>query len=439
METASESAEPIGDNSLALPPFNELELASPTHAAVVDEPVPVRIAPWVRRRARVGLRLSVAARQELMWIVVIYMAARLVLLLAAFIQASFGHHPFQNELANWDGLWYREVANKGYPSHVSYLQTTLGFFPLYPLTIWPLEHVLGLFYPNHLILCATIAGAIISGVGGLVATVLVHRITDGWWGRAVARRATIIFVLFPGAVVFSMVYTEGLLLSLAIGCIYALERRRWLLAGILAGLATAVQPVGLVLVPVCLISALLEIHRRGWRVRDAYRSLVAPVLSVTGAVGFMLFLWLWTGNPFASYIAQHHGWSESTTPLALLHLTTRLANELSFNHFDQPTINLNLVIGLLGAVFLVVLLVLLWFCRREVSIEALVWTAGISFLAFTSSEVPPNPRMLITAFPALVVIARFAAGKWFRVIAWINGGLLIFLSLLTFYGLTLRP
>ena len=83
---------------------------------------------------------------------------------------------------------------------------------------------------------------------------------------------------------------------------------------------------------------------------------------------------------------------------------------------------------------------LLWFSRREVSIEALVWTVGISFLAFTSSEgVPPNPRMLITAFPALAVIARYATGKWFRVIAWINGGLLIILSLLTFYGLTLRP
>jgi hypothetical protein len=73
------------------------------------------------------------------------------------------------------------------------------------------------------------------------------------------------------------------------------------------------------------------------------------------------------------------------------------------------------------------------------SIEALVWTAGISLLAVTSEYVPPNPRMLITAFPALMAVARYAEGKWFRVLVWGNGILLVVLSLFTFYGTTLRP
>jgi Mannosyltransferase (PIG-V) len=444
VETASESTEPFGDEPLALPVFDELELAGSSPAAVVEPALPVADSVSVRRRrvrapARVRARLSAAARQELLWICVIYMATRLLLLLAAFLQASLGHHPFQNELANWDGFWYRELANKGYPSYVSHAQTTLGFFPLFPLTIWPVEHVIGVLFPGNLVLAATISGVLISGAGGLVATILVYRLSDGWWGRDTARRATILFVLFPGSVVFSMAYSEGLLLPLVAGCLYALERRRWVLAGVLAAFGTAVQPVGLVLAPVCLLAAGLEIRRRGWRSREARRSLIAPALAPLGAAGFMTFLWLWTGNPFANYIAQHHGWSEKTTPLALVHLTTKLAGEMSFTHFNQPTINLNLVLGLIGAVILVVLLVLLWFCRREVSPPAIAWTLAISFLAFTSSEVPPNPRMLITAFPALLTIARYARGRWFRVIAWINGGLLVGLSLLTFYGLTLRP
>jgi Mannosyltransferase (PIG-V) len=280
---------------------------------------------------------------------------------------------------------------------------------------------------------------IISGVGGLICTILVHRLADGWFGRETARRATILFVLVPGAVVFSMVYSEGLLLPLAAGCIYALERRRWLIAGILAGFGTAVQPVGLVLAPVCLISAACEIHRSGWRSKSARRSLAAPLLSVTGVGVFMLFLWRWTGTPLATYIAQHHGWSEHTSLLSLWHLTQKLAGEISFSHFNEPTINLNHVVGLIGAVLLTVMLVLVWFRRRNLSIEALVWTAAISFLAFTSSEVPPNPRMLITAFPALVAVAYYARGKWFRILVWCNGGLLVGLSLLTFFGLTLRP
>ena len=37
------------------------------------------------------------------------------------------------------------------------------------------------------------------------------------------------------------------------------------------------------------------------------------------------------------------------------------------------------------------------------------------------------------------VTAHFVRGRWFTWLAWINGVLLVVLSLLTFYGLTLRP
>ncbi len=432
METRAEATEPLRDDPVALPGFEDLEVSA-SGAVALDR------RRRVQARTRARARLSVAARQELLWITVVYLSARILLLVAAYIQSRFGHAPFQNELSNWDGFWYRELANKGYPSHVSYAQTTLGFFPLFPLVIWPVEHVLLVVMPNHLILSATLAGALISGVGGLVTTILVHRLAEGWFDRETARRAVILFVLFPGAVVFTMVYSEGVLLPLAVGCIYCLERRRWLLAGILAGFGTAVQPVGLVLVPVCLISALAEIRRSGWNSRSARRSLAAPLLSVTGVTAFMLFLWRWTGSPFATYIAQHHGWSEHTSLLSLWHLAQKLAGEISFSHFNQPTINLNHVVGLIGAVLLTIMLVLVWFRRRNISIEALAWTAAISFLAVTSSEVPPNPRMLITAFPALVAVAYYARGRWFRILAWANGFLFVGLSLLTFFGLTLRP
>ena len=236
-----------------------------------------------------------------------------------------------------------------------------------------------------------------------------------------------------------MVYSEGLLLPLAAGCIYALERRRWVLAGILAGVATAVQPVGLALVPVCLLSALLELRRRGWSLRAARRSFLAPLLSLSGLAAFMAFLWAWTGNPMATYLAQHHGWSETTTPLSMWNMAVKLSHEISFSHFNEPTINLNLVIGLIGGVVLLTWLVLVWFARREISPEAILWTLAIAFLAFTSSNVPPLPRMLITAFPALMVVGRYAEGRTFRALVWGNGVLLAGLSLLTFYGFTLRP
>ena len=178
-------------------------------------------------------------------------------------------------------------------------------------------------------------------------TVLVQRLASGWWGEAVGRRAVVLFCLFPGSVVFSMVYAEGVALPLAAGCILALQRRRWLLAGVLAGIATALEPEAVVLVLVCGVSAGLELRRRGWRARE---SLLAPVLSVTGVAAFAIYLWAHAGTPFAYTQAQKYGWDETFDPFAIVHLVRSLASKLSFSHFNNPTINLNLVVGVAGVI-----------------------------------------------------------------------------------------
>src|SRR5207248_8651868 len=153
-----------------------------------------------------------------------------------------------------------------------------------------------------------VAGSVISISGGLVTTVLVQGLATGWWGRVAGRKAVLLFCLFPGSVVFFMAYAEGIMLPLAAGCILALQRRRWLLAGLLAGVATATEPEGVVLVLVCAVSALVELRRGGWRDRQARRSMLAPLLSLTGVVSFASFLWAWTGTPFASLLAQRYAW-----------------------------------------------------------------------------------------------------------------------------------
>lgn len=385
-------------------------------------------APW-RNRA-----LATAVARSRVPIAV-YLGTRVLLLAVALLDKELRHHQLTRELANWDGVWFRELAHKGYPTHVAHFQTTLGFFPLYPMVMWLVAHLVG----AGTITALGVAGVIVSLVGGLVATLLVQQLATGWWGEESGRRAAVLFCLFPGSVVFSMVYSEGLLLPLAAGCILALERRRWVLAGVLAGVATAVQPDALALVPVCALSAALELRRRGWHDHRARRSLLAPVLSLAGVAAFAAFLWAWTGTPLANYEAQHYGWGEKTDPLALVNQALSLAGQVSFAHFNHPTINLNLVAGLLGAVFLLLGLALLFRRPRRVSAEALAWSVGIGLLALTSEYVPPNPRLLITAFPVVLVFAhhfRPRAGAWFL---FLNGVLLAATSYLTFIGPSLRP
>jgi mannosyltransferase PIG-V len=392
-----------------------------------------RFGRWLTTRA------SADTRRDLAWITTVYVTARLGVLVVAYLNGVFGHHAMLGELAHWDGVWYRATANHGYPHHVTDQQTNLGFFPLFPITIWLVTPIVEIVTAHDRIWASTVAGLLISGVGGWIATLFVYRLADGWWNREAARRAVLLFIVFPGAVVFSMVYSEGLLLPLAAGCLWALQRRRWWLAGVLAGFGTAVQPAGLVLTLMCLTAAADELRRGGWRSRSFHGGVLATALSSLGALAFMGFLWVWTGTPFATYITQHRGWGERTDPLALVHLTTRLANELDPAHFNHPVIDPNLIIGLLGVPVLVVMLVLAWRSRKEMSHSALAWTAAIAFLAVTSEYVPPNPRLLLTAFPGLMVIARWCTGRRYAVIIAVNAFLLLLLGAMTFTAHILRP
>jgi hypothetical protein len=431
VESAPESVEPL--EGTAVDPEPEGLSAEPS--ALAETP-PRALA---RSQPDAPLGFAVAALRRARFAILVYLGSRALLIAVALIEGALRHHSFTHELANWDGLWYRAIANHGYPTHVVHVESRLGFFPLYPMVVWTASRPLLLLAPHSAIWAVTVAGIVVSGIGGLVATLLVQRLAEGWWGERTGRRAAVLFCLFPGSVVFSMVYAEGLMIPLVIGCLLALQRRRWLLAGGLAALATASEPEGVVLVLVCAVSAGVELRRRGWRDPGARRSLVAPALAPLGLIAVGAFFWAWTGTPFANWIAQHDGWKERTDPLAIVHLTTRLAHQISFTHFNHPTINLNLVIGLLGAIFLVWLLVLLVRARRTVSIEALVWTLGISFIAFTAEYTPPNPRLLITAFPAVIVPAYFLKRRAFSVFLVANGVLLAGLSALTFVGVTLRP
>jgi len=392
------------------------------------------VAVAVPRAARLRERAA-AAISSARFALIVYLSTRALLMVVAVVNGTLRHHAFTHELSQWDGLWYRELADHGYPTHVVHEQSTLGFFPLFPLVVWAVSHTFVVPIAHYEILSTTVAGVIVSGIGGLIATVLVGKLAESWWGEQASRRAILLFCLFPGSVVFSMVYAEGLMIPLAAGCILALQRRRWVLAGALAGLATAAEPQALVLVLVCAVSAALEVRRN----RSHLRALLAPALSLVGAASFAAFLWIWTGSPFASLIAQRDGWSEKTDPLALVHLTEQLGDQISLHHFNHPTIDLNLVVGLGGAILLIGLLVLVLRNRREMSIEAIVYTLGIAWLGMTSEYVPPMPRLLITAFPAVIVVARYVRGRPFTALLWVNGIALAGLSALTFVGTTLRP
>jgi hypothetical protein len=76
---------------------------------------------------------------------------------------------------------------------------------------------------------------------------------------------------------------------------------------------------------------------------------------------------------------------------------------------------------------------------RSVSGEALIWTLAVAALALFSAHVGPNARMLITAFPAVIVFAHRLTGRGYAWFVGVSGVLLVAMSAITFTGHSLTP
>jgi hypothetical protein len=418
------------------PPGDALDVAiaagslGSTPATLARVRAAVRQPKWSGRLATLDTRWS--------YPLAVYLLSRVLYLGTALVatlvpQPLFGHHwngSLTAAISNWDGIWYLATAAHGYPSHIDPLHySTVGFFPLYPILMWALGQALSLGY--------VWSGLIVSLAFGAVATILIGRLAERWFGPAAGRRTIAFVCLFPGTIVFSMDYTEGLLLTCVAGAMLAVEHRRWLLAGLLAGVATAVGPVAVAILPASVAVCAHELRRGGWRDGNARRSMLMPLLAPLGIVAFGAYLWARVGSPFASFTVQRDAWQNHSGPLALYFRAHGLFEEI-FGSGHGP-INPNAVLGLLGAVFLAWGLVHLWRARDSVPVVASVWTVGVAVLTVTSDQVPPNPRMLLCAFPLLIVLAARIEGRAWRRMICVTAAALIVLSPLTFIARVLRP
>jgi len=333
---------------------------------------------------------------------VAYSAAQFLVLALAGVEATLTHSSVATELARWDGHWYLDLARRGYPTAIPNTASTLGFMPGYPLLI---RAVQGIFSVPVLP-----AALILSRAGGLISTVLVQRLTSLWWGEGAGQRSAVLYALFPGAVVFSMVYSDGLFLTLVLACMLALERRRWLMAGLWGAAATATGADGMILVLAVTVAASIHLIRtRAGANRSELRCLAAPLLCPLGMAAVAAYLWARVGSPWAVMDAQSKFWGNRVSLMATLH-----HYELYLQFGGR---NLNLLIGLLGVPFVIGTRYLILRSDTRPPAWALVWGFGVTLACLGSSGLTPNPRMLLLAFPSGVVLARFLEGRAFLAVA----------------------
>jgi len=348
----------------------------------------------------------------------VFVVSRVVVMGAVWTALRIHPNPthFDVLLNRWDSSWYLRAAETGYSRIVPALQGGLGnagqsthaFFPLLPFLLRA-GHTVGLSY--------LVAALLINLVAGIAAAVLLGRLVAEMAGEDAADRAVLIFCFFPGAYVFTLVYAEGIMLALAIGCILALRHQRWFLSGALAAVATASRPNAIVLVACCAWEAYVFIHRAGGR-RRSLIALAAPALSPIGFVAFMAFLWDRTGRPFVWFTVEKRGWDQSFDPMSLVRETSSVLH--------HPLRDLNTTVGVLGLVVILVTGYLLFRSRPPVVLW--IYTVGIVVLSLNGNAFA-HPRFIETAFPLVAAI-----GLRFR---WPAFSQILSVSVATLVGITM--
>jgi hypothetical protein len=376
-----------------------------TPGTVPDGPDPA--GPAVGRR-----RLGPTAH-PLAW----YGISRLIVLLAAGVAIAVHSDVTPSRLASaWDAKWYLDIMRHGYPAVVPEVaghaaRTPLAFFPLFPLLARALAVVLHL--PN------TLAAVAVSTGFGATATVLFARFAARFTHERAARRATVLFCLFPGSAVFSVAYSESLMITLALACLLALLDRRWLAAGAAAALATATRPNAVGLVLACALAASVAIHRR-----REWRSLAAPLLAPTGLVAFLAYLWWRTGEPGVWFRVQREGWHQR---FDFGVNTAKLVHNFVVDPGD----------GRLAVVFVLVAFTLAAtavYLGRRWPAPVTAYTLLVVVLALASTVDAARPRAILTAFPLFVGMGSVDSRRDHVVLAGLCAASLALLVLFPFWA-----
>ena len=205
----------------------------------------------------------------------------------------------------WDGKWYRMIAEHGYPSElperITYITgdgATVAFFPVYPyLARW-----FDVIFPGGIVQALLGVNVVLS----VAAVVLVGLLARELYDIPTAQRAMVLFVLFPGSVVLSWSYAEAALIVCAAACLLFLQREQWVLAANrCCDRRRATRPNGIAIVAACVVAAAIAIYKqRQWR------SLIAVALAPLGVIGYHAYLRVHTGEWGAWNRAQRDAWNE---------------------------------------------------------------------------------------------------------------------------------
>ena len=220
-------------------------------------------------------------------------------------------HPVKllDNFQRFDSYWFLNIARNGYRyfgvqeqmdrqrRKATNNETNITPFPLYPMTIWLLNLVIG---------DRTLSGMIISLGCFLAALMVFYRMVREDHGDRVAGRAVLYLSIYPTAWLYNSIYSESLFLLLTLLCLWRARQGNALQAGLFGMGAAATRLAGsLMALPVAAEFLMGSERRPDWS--KTFPAFLAAALTSMGWFVYFAYLHGLTGNLFVYFVAQR-GW-----------------------------------------------------------------------------------------------------------------------------------
>lgn len=227
---------------------------------------------------------------------------------------------YSNPHVAWDSNYYLSIAAAGYDDpHMPTVQVRSGenlsrsyaFPPLYPLLVRLAAAPIGVVLPPQPALLW--AGVLVSLLGALAGAIALAEMAGMFAGDGL--RAAFYLLIFPTAFFLSQVYTEGLFVGLAFGCLALVARRHWLGAALLATAACFTRTAGVGLI-ITMAAVMAQDAWRSWR--SGERRLQPLLLPLAWLLLPLVALALWQISPLGQrfFAVQESYFNRSTLALS---------------------------------------------------------------------------------------------------------------------------
>ena len=319
---------------------------------------------------------------------------------------------FQGVFVVWDAQWYRRIVNEGY-TYDPKVQSSVAFFPAYPLLASGVQRLSGLSTDSSLLLTSNIC---FLWAMYLFYVYSLERMEED---TCRAQMALASLALFPTTFFFRMPYSESTMLLISLLVLTGI-RRNWPPIGLalLTGLATATRPVGIgLLAPLSLYLLARPVSRR----RRALDLLLCLPLGVWGLCAFAYYLGLRFDEPLAFAKIQVHWQYRPAPPLgekivglvtlapvrAILDPTSNYYWQHFTPWYDAP-FNLVLANPLYFLFFAGLIVVGVW--KRWLDHYELALAGALILIPYVTSSyesrMASTGRFVAVAFPAYLVMGR---------------------------------